>query len=147
MKIHVYLAFLIARLQISKFNKKLHRQSKLLPVANKFNKIRYKSSFNDRAFSFMLAFLVFFCWFFARFVLHWRCFKPNSERARYIKVINNGSACSTASSALKFFFLLETTLSCSKTVLSNLNHCLLRLDNSHKQHFSLPCISTDSEHV
>ena len=37
MKIRVYHAFLIARLQISKFNKKLYRQSKLLPVANKFS--------------------------------------------------------------------------------------------------------------
>ena len=60
--------------------------------------------------------------------------------------INNGSACSvlflstpglfpalrktlkhsTASRALKFFCVLETTLSCSKIVLSTLNHCLLR---------------------
>ena len=32
---------------------------------------------------------------------------------------------STASRALKFFCVLETTLSCSKTVLSTLNHCLL----------------------
>ena len=33
---------------------------------------------------------------------------------------------STASLAPKFFCVLETTLSCSKTVLSMLNHCLLR---------------------
>ena len=33
---------------------------------------------------------------------------------------------STASRALKFFCVLETTLSCSKTVLSTLNYCLLR---------------------
>ena len=59
--------------------------------------------------------------------------------------INNGSVCSvlflstpglfpalrktlehsTGSRALKFFCMLETTLSCSKTVLSTLNHCLL----------------------
>ena len=63
-----------------------------------------------------------------------------------LNAINNGSACSvlflstpglfpalrktlehsTASRALKFFWVLETTLSCSKTVLSTLNHCLLR---------------------
>ena len=63
-----------------------------------------------------------------------------------LNAINNGSACSvlllstpglfpalrktlehsTASRALKFFCLLETTLSCSKTVLSTLKHCLLR---------------------
>ena len=58
MKICVYLAFLIARLQISKFNKKLYRQSKLLPVANKFNKIRHTPSLNDCAFSLLLTFLV-----------------------------------------------------------------------------------------
>ena len=33
---------------------------------------------------------------------------------------------STAYRALKFFGVLEATLSCSKTVLSTLNHCLLR---------------------
>ena len=33
---------------------------------------------------------------------------------------------STASRALEFFCVLETTLSCSKTVLSILKHCLLR---------------------
>ena len=63
-----------------------------------------------------------------------------------LNAINNGSACSvlflstpglfpalrktlehsTASRALKFFCVLETTLSYSKTVLSTLNHCLLR---------------------
>ena len=63
-----------------------------------------------------------------------------------LNAINNGSACSvlflstpglfpalrktlehsTASRALKFFSVLDTTLSCSKTVLSTLNHCLLR---------------------
>ena len=59
MKIRVYLAFLIARLQISKFNKKPYCQSKLLPVTNKFNKSRYKPSFNDCAFSFLLTFVVF----------------------------------------------------------------------------------------
>ena len=59
MKIRVYLAFLIARLQILKFNKKPCRRSKLLFVANKFNESRYKSSFNDCAYSFLLAFLVF----------------------------------------------------------------------------------------
>ena len=58
-KIRVYIAFLIARLQISKFSKKLYRQSKLLLVANKFNKSRYKSSLNDCAFSFPLTFLFF----------------------------------------------------------------------------------------
>ena len=62
-----------------------------------------------------------------------------------LNAINNGSACSvlflrppglfpalrktleysTGSRALKFFYVLETTLSCSKTVLSTLNHCLL----------------------
>ena len=63
-----------------------------------------------------------------------------------LNAINNGSTCSvlflstpglfpalrktlehsTASRALKFFCMLETTLSCSKTVLSTLNPCLLR---------------------
>ena len=63
-----------------------------------------------------------------------------------LNAINNGSACSvlflstpgllpalrktlehsTASRALKFFCVQETTLSCSNTVLSTLNHCLLR---------------------
>ena len=63
-----------------------------------------------------------------------------------LNAINNSSACSvlflstpglfpalrktlehsTASRALKFFCVLETTLPCSKTVLSMLNHCLLR---------------------
>ena len=38
--------------------KKLYRQSKLLPVANQFNKSRYESSFNDWAFSFLLTYLV-----------------------------------------------------------------------------------------
>ena len=56
MKIRVYLAFLIARLQMSEFNKKLYRQSKLLPV----NKSRDKSSLNDCAVSFLLTFLGFF---------------------------------------------------------------------------------------
>ena len=40
MKIRIYLAVLIARLEISKFIKKLYRQSKLLPVADKFNESR-----------------------------------------------------------------------------------------------------------
>ena len=82
MKIRVYGAFLITRPQISKFNKKLYRQSKLLPAANKFNKSRYKSSFNDCAFSFLLTFLVFLLVSFP-FCLTWQCFKPVSERARY----------------------------------------------------------------
>ena len=63
-----------------------------------------------------------------------------------LNAINNASACSVLflstpglfpalrktlehemqSSALKFFCVLETTLSYSKTVLSTLNHCLLR---------------------
>ena len=63
-----------------------------------------------------------------------------------LNAVSNGSACSvlflstpglfpalsktlehsTASRALKFFCMLETTLLCSKTVLSTLNHCLLR---------------------
>ena len=46
-----------------------------------------------------------------------------------LNAINNGSASrlvSTASRALKFFCVLETILSCSETVLSTLNHCLLR---------------------
>ena len=63
-----------------------------------------------------------------------------------LNTVNNGSVCSalflstpglfpalrktlehsTASRALKFFCVLETTLSCSKTVLSTLNHRLLR---------------------
>ena len=63
-----------------------------------------------------------------------------------LNAINNGSACSvlfpstpglfpalgktlehsTAFRALKFFCVLETILSCSKTVLSTLNHGLLR---------------------
>ena len=63
-----------------------------------------------------------------------------------LNAINNGSACSvlflstprlfpalrktleqsTASRALKFVWVLETTVSCSKTVMSTLNHCLLR---------------------
>ena len=47
MRIRVYLTFLIPRLQISKFNKKLYSKSKLLPVANKINQCRYKSSLND----------------------------------------------------------------------------------------------------
>ena len=64
MKIRVYHAFLITKLQISKFNKKLYRQSNLLPVANKFNKSRCKSSFNDCAFSCLFTFLVFFLGFF-----------------------------------------------------------------------------------
>ena len=34
-------------------------------------------------------------------------------------------------------------MECSKTVLSTLNNCLLRLDNSDKRHLSLRCISTD----
>ena len=62
-----------------------------------------------------------------------------------LNAIKNGSACSvlflstpgllpalrktiehsTAPRALKFFCVLETTLECSKTVLSTLNHCLL----------------------
>ena len=69
-----------------------------------------------------------------------------------INAITNGSACSvlflsttglfparrkileheTQSRALMFFLVLETTLKCSKTVLNTVNHCLLRLDNSHK---------------
>ena len=59
MKIRVYLAFSIARLQISKFIKKLYRQSKLLLVASKLSESRYKSSLNDRAFSFLLTSLFF----------------------------------------------------------------------------------------
>ena len=64
-----------------------------------------------------------------------------------LNAVNNGSACSvlflstpglfpalrkktlehsTASRALKFFCVLKTSLSCSKTVLSTLNHCFLR---------------------
>ena len=39
MKIRIYLAFLIARLQMLMFNKKLYRQCKLLPVANKFKEL------------------------------------------------------------------------------------------------------------
>ena len=62
-----------------------------------------------------------------------------------LNAIDNGSACSVlflstpglfpalrktlehsiASRAVKFFCMLETTLLCSKTVLSTLNHCLL----------------------
>ena len=88
-------------------------------------------------------------------------------RLKSIKAIKNGSACSvlflrttglfparriilkheTQSSALTFFSVLETIPERSKTVLNTLNHCLLHLDNSHKHHFSLPCISTDLEHV
>ena len=61
MKVRVYLAFLIAKLQISRFNMKLYRQCKLLFVANKFDKSRYESSLNDCAFSFLLtSFFVFF---------------------------------------------------------------------------------------
>ena len=63
MKICVHIAFLIARLQISKFNKKLYCQSKLLPVANKFNKSRYKSSLSDGAFLFLFFVGFFPVWF------------------------------------------------------------------------------------
>ena len=78
------------------------------------------------------------------------------------KAINNGLACSvlllsttglflarrktleheTQSNALKFFQVLETILDCSKTVLSTLNQCLLRLDNFQKCQFSLRILST-----
>ena len=67
-------------------------------------------------------------------------------RGNCLNAINNASACSvlllstlvlfptfretlehsTTSCALKFFCLLETTVSYSETVLSTLNHCLLR---------------------
>ena len=67
MKIRVYLACLIAKFQIPKFDKKLYHQSKLLPVANKFNKSRYESFSNNCAFLFLLTFL-FFRWFLSRFI-------------------------------------------------------------------------------
>ena len=83
------------------------------------------------------------------------------------KTINNGSACSglflrttglfparikileheTQLGIVTFFYVLETTLECPKTILSMLSHCLLRLVNYHKRHFSLPCISADFENV
>ena len=76
----------------------------------------------------------------------------SNKQNRTNNAINIGSACSvlflsttglfparrkileheTQLSALMFFKVLETTLECSKTVLNTLNHCLLRLDNSHK---------------
>ena len=43
--------------------------------------------------------------------------------------------------------VLETFLECCKTVLSTLNHRLLRLDNSNKRHISFLCTRTDFEHV
>ena len=82
-----------------------------------------------------------------------------------IKAINNGSACSLLFLSTTGWFLARRKIQqhetqCSnvfpsagnnpgvlKTALSTLNHCLLLLNNSHKRHFSLPCISTDFEHV
>ena len=72
--------------------------------------------------------------------------------------INNGSACSvlflstpglfpahrktlepsTASRAPKFFCVLEITLSCSKTALSTLNHCLLRYLSYCNSNINMP---------
>ena len=53
----------------------------------------------------------------------------------------------TQSSVLTFFYVLETILEYSKTVLSKLNHCSLRLDNYHKRQFPLLLISKDFEHI
>ena len=50
-----------------KSNNKLCCQPKLLPVANKINKSRHKSSLNDRVFSFLLTFLVFVGFFHVSF--------------------------------------------------------------------------------
>ena len=51
----------IAILQISRLNKELCHQSKLLPVPSKINKSRYQSSLNDCAFSSLLTFLALSC--------------------------------------------------------------------------------------
>ena len=43
--------------------------------------------------------------------------------------------------------MLETVLECSETVLSTLNHCLLRLDNYPQTSLLATVRSKDSEHV
>ena len=76
MKICVYLAFLIGRLEISNLSKKLCRQCLVLTKSIKVD-ILY-----DCTLLFLSTFLVF-CWFLSSFLWHRRCFKQVCECTHY----------------------------------------------------------------